>query len=333
MKLNSIGNHYRRLLFPIVFFVIAAILLVAGIFVTLNAKKGYAETTATITNIEHEQLGDSDYYHVFVDYTVGGHAYTNVEINSYDSSYQVGKQITILYNPNNPSEIVGKNPSWLNIVLFVASGVLFVAFALCIVFAIRRGKLTKATKENPTIEERPIGEPQKLYFGLDTHTHVKLRFYIEDENRNLLYEGKMTKYSPLAPYTYVFTDHVNHTETEHKVGHVSNAGTESLTLSQGFTFDGVEMTEYLAANHISMRYGVGSGVSYAVDVYHNDKLIANARSSSPYLHEDEQEAHSIASKFRLNNFFFQIEGQPNYVDVIFLALFKEAQSPRPASLL
>ena len=57
---------------------------------------------------------------------------------------------------------------------------------------------------------------QKLYFSLDQNTHVKLRFYIEDENRNLLYEGKMVKHNLIGPHTYLFIDHVNHKEELHK---------------------------------------------------------------------------------------------------------------------
>lgn len=336
MKLHTLGNNYRRIAILVFLIVMAAILLVVGIIVGKCNKKDYAETTATIVEIIQNGADEDMTYEVYVDYTVDGTPYNHVKINTYESSYKVGKTITILYNPANPAQIVGKTASWLPIVLFIGAGVFAALFVVMIVLTIRAKGKTKELKANPTLEQetdRTIGEPQKLYFAWDTKTPVKQRFYLEDEGRNLLYEGKMTKFNPVGAHTYLFTDHLRHTETEHKVGHVNSAGGEYTTVSQGFTFDDIEMTEYLDANHISVHYGVGQGVSMAFDIYMGDKLIAQAQSSSRYMHEDEQEAHPTASKFRLNQFFYTIDGQPSYADVIFLVLFKEATSPRMSSLL
>ncbi len=338
MKLQTIGNHYRRFLLTVILTVIAAILLVAGILITKNANKGYIETTATIVDITSEQGIDPEdtVYHAYVDYTVDGTEYHHIALNTYDGTYKVGKQVTVMYNPQNPAEIVGKNPSWLPIVLFVAAGVLFVGAIASIVFAVRANKKAKDMAAKPVIsdEGREMGAMQKLYFSWDTKTPVKMRFYIDDENRNLLYEGKMTHFNAVAPHTYLFVDHVNHAETEHKVGHVNEADSGSITVSQGFTFDGVEMNEYLTANHIRVTHGMSNqGIALSFNIYFNDTLIATAESSSRYAHEDDKEAHPHASKLRLNQYFYEIVGQVSYVDVIFLALFRETQAPRLGSLL
>lgn len=335
MELHTLGNRYRRIMITLILGVMTVLLLVVGIVMLSNKKDNYIETTATISEISEVGTGEDLTYEVFVDYTVDGHRYEHVQLNTYEGSYKVGKEITILYDPANPSVIEGKTSGVIIILLFAGAAVCAVIAVVNIVNTIRSIKKKKEIGSAPVISEsgRTIGEPTKMFFAWDTKTHVKLRFYLEDSNRALLYEGKMTKMNPVGANTYVFTDHKRQTETEHKVGHVNSAGSEYTTVSEGFTFDGVEMTEYLDANKIHIQYGKGQGVSISYDIYMGDKLIARAQTTSRYMHEDEQEAHPVASKFQLNQYFYSIEGQRDYADVIFLALFKEALSPRLSSMM
>ena len=337
MKLNQVGNAYRRILWPIILFVIAIICGFGAFLLFKNANKGYLKTEATIVEIKVTPSlnpEEPDEYQTFVDYEVDGVQYTHIDIKTYESSYKVGKVITILYNPNNPAEAIGKLSTFIPILLVSLSGAALVGGVVSIVFIVKSSKKKKALFEKPLItsEGREIGEMQKLYFSLDMKTHVKLRFYIEDEYKNLLYEGKMEKFNLVGAHTYVFTDNINHHEEEHKVGHVNDAQSGDITVSQGFTFDGVEMTEYLDANKISIEYGTEQGgISY--NIYHEGQLVATAVSSSKYVHEEDAKNHPLISKFRLTNYFFQIKGQRSYIDVIFLVLFKEALSPRLSSLM
>ena len=336
MKLNTLGNAYRRITFSVFLFVFAAILLVVALIMTNSSnKEGYVETTATIEEIIPNQIdAETTIYQVFVNYVVDGTPYNHIEINSYDSSYAVGKEITILYDANNPANIVGKTSVFLIILLYALAALSAVGGVITTYLFIRSKSKEKEIKNAPLItsEGREIGEPQKLYFSLDKKTHVKLRFFMEDEFKNVLYEGKMIKHNLVGAHTYLFTDHVKHTETEHKVGHVNTAGSDSMTVSQGFTFDGVEITDYFNANNINVSYNI-SGNGFIINVQHNGQPVAKAITSSQYVHEEDAAEHAIASKFRFNQYFYQIEGQPSYVDVIFLVLFKEALSPRANSLL
>ncbi len=336
MRLSTIGNNYRRVTLTLVLFAVAAIMIAIGVFISMDALKGYNETTATITNIVETGSGDDVTHQVYVNYTVDGVEYTNKEIDAYDSSYAVGKQITILYDPNDPGTIIGKQPLWLFILLFGGGALCLAGGVASIVFALRSMKKARQLSKEPDINDagREIKEVRKMYFALDRNTHVKLRFTIENEDRQLLYEGKMIKHSLFGPHTYLFSDYVRNQEKEHKVGHVNSAETDSFTVSAGFKFDGVEMTEYLDANRIEVKYGVGTkGVAMACDIFYKGNFIAHAESSSPYVHEEDAAEHKVASAFRLNSYFFQIEGQEDYVDVIFLSLFREAISPRLSSLM
>ena len=321
----------------VILFLLSAILIAVGTIMTLNSNKGYEKTDATIVEINTiPGVGEEDdTYEVYVDYTVAGHNYTHVQLNTYDGSYRVGKTVQIMYDPSDPGKIVGTSPLWLIILCFALGAAAFVGGVAAIVNALKTAKRGKDLAKAPLIvsEGREIGEPEKLYFITDPHAHLKLHFTLEDESKHVLYEGLMTKHSPVGPHTYVFTDHVNHRETEHKVGHVNSASSGSYTVSQGFTFDGVEITTYFSANKIRVEHGVSKKVAVSIDIYHEDKLVGSADSSSQYAHDDDSEAHPIASKFRLNQYYYQIEGQKSYADVIFLALFKEALSPRFESMV
>ena len=318
-------------------FVLMIIFTVIAIFTLKNANKGFIETEATITNIVETPSAFPDEpstFQTFVDYFVEGVKYENIEINAYETGYKVGKVITILYNPENPSEAIAKVSAFIPILMIALAGLSLAGGVTAIVLMVRSSKKKKELVEKPVITSlgREIGEMQKLYFSLDMKTHVKLRFYIEDEYKNLLYEGKMEKFNLVGAHTYVFTDHINHHEEQHKVGHVNDAQSGDITVSQGFTFDGVEMTEYLDANKISIEYGTEQGgISY--NIYHEGQLVATAVTSSKYVHEEDAKNHPMISKFRLTNYFFQIKGQRSYIDVIFLVLFNEALSPRLSSLM
>ena len=336
MNLHTIGNRYRRITMIVFLFILAAILVVIGVMVTSKRKTDYVETQATIVELKETGTDEDNMtYDVFVDYTVNGVKYEHVQVDSYSSGYAVGKQITVLYDPSNPAVIVGKTSEFVIILLFAGAAVCAVGGVALIVHTVKSLRKTKNLGANPDITAagREIGEPEKLFFALDPENHVKFRFYLEDADRHLLYEGKMTKLNPVGANTYVFTDHVRHTETEHKVGHVNAAEGQNVTISQGFTFDGVEVTEYLDANKITVRYGKGEGISIGYEIFFGGQLIARAHTASRYMHEDEKEAHPVASRFKLNQYCYEIEGQRDYVDAIFLALFKEALAPRLESMM
>ena len=335
MTLSSIGSGYRRIVFIGFLFVMAALLVVIGVVVTNNSKKEYKEVQATIDEIVADQIGEDTTYEVYVNYVVDGKSYNHIRYGGYDPSYVEGKTITIWYEADHPEVTGTVTPSWLKYVLFAAAALFFVAGIAAIVSMVRSSKSAKNIEKAPLITEegREIGEPKKLYFSLDPKTHVKLHFYIEDENRNVLYEARMTKHGIGVPHTYVFTDNRKHTETTHRVGLVNEADSGGFTVSQGFTFDGVDIGRYLEANGISVSYGVG-GKGFSLSISHNGKHIADAVTSSRRVHEDDAEEHKIESTLmRFNQYYFRVEGQLSYIDVIFLVLFKEANSPRAASLL
>lgn len=335
MTLSSFAGGYRRAFVTIFCFVMTLILCFGGVLITLNSQKEFAQTQATIVEINTDTIGEDTTHEVYVDYEVDGVAYTHVFYGGYQDSFAVGQTITIQYEVGHPEKTGQESPAFLKYLVFAAAAVFLVAGVWTIVIWVRSSKKVKSLQNAPDItdEGREFGEPEKMYFSLDPQTHVKLHFYIDDENKNVLYEARMTKHGVGVPHTYVFTDCRRGTEVEHKIGLVNATEMDGWTVSQGFTFDGVDIARYLEVNHIEVQYSL-EGKGFRLSIFHNGRHIADAVTSSRRVHEEDAAEHKIeASLMRFNHYYFRIEGQCSYIDVIFLVLFKEAISARAESLL
>ena len=118
-------NKKRTLILVIV---IGIALCGLGIYLFFFETKGFLATTATIEQIEETFTGvDSDghdeyRYDVTVSYSVGGKT-LHGKVDTYSSSYKVGKQIRIFYNPENPEVIHGDSRLLGKIFIFVGPAV------------------------------------------------------------------------------------------------------------------------------------------------------------------------------------------------------------------
>ena len=55
---------------------------------------------------------------------------------------------------------------------------------------------------------------------------IKKAFFLDDENGNTVYEGKMTKFSLFGASPFEFVNHINNKTEEHKIG-------KTVTVEQG----------------------------------------------------------------------------------------------------
>ncbi|MBQ4046286.1 MAG: hypothetical protein II627_07515 [Lachnospiraceae bacterium] len=102
---------------------------------------------------------------------------------------------------------------------------------------------------------------------------IKQSFSLEDENGNLIYEGKMTKFSLLGASPYEFVNHISKHKEEHKVGKTvtveedGNALLSLMSKKSYFKYDGKKIWDYLhdlgiridssiAGNKLGMRYDI-----------------------------------------------------------------------------
>ena len=117
---------------------------------------------------------------------------------------------------------------------------------------------------------------------------VKQAFFLEDENGNVVYEGKMTKFSLFGASPFELVNHITNKTEEHKIG-------KTVTIEQGgndlisfmskrsyFKYDDKKIWDYLhdlgirinskpSANKIGMTY----------EVSFEGKPIATIATSSP----------------------------------------------------
>lgn len=124
----------------------------------INYKKNGTEVNATITKIV-VRGSDNDSHDVYVSYEYEGVAYTNKRINTYMSSWEVGKEIKLYvmpYDPSKPKSVVGYKIA--NIVL-TSIGIFYTSvMMILIIITFKKTKesrllLETGTKVSATITE------------------------------------------------------------------------------------------------------------------------------------------------------------------------------------
>ena len=122
--------------------VLAVICLAAGIYLTFFRSQGFVKTTGTIVALREDSTDDSTVYFPTVEYTVDGKTYTG-ELDTGSGSYKVGKTITVLYDPNDPSVV--HDGSGVGIYLLVVSTVMLL---IIIFLTVKQKKSVNKLKES-----------------------------------------------------------------------------------------------------------------------------------------------------------------------------------------
>ena len=109
----------------VVFLIIGIVLFAVGIVMSMNTfnDAGREETTATIIHIETYSTGRNRHWNTYVRYEVDGQLLEG-KLGSYSSSYFVGKEIAILYDINDPSQITAKGTRFI-VLLMPFMGLVF----------------------------------------------------------------------------------------------------------------------------------------------------------------------------------------------------------------
>lgn len=200
---------------------------------------GFVDGTATIISIEEDpdyipdpdNTGDVQYI-VKAKYTVDGKEYT-ATLNSYDPAYKVGDDVAIKYDPNNPEKMTSGFGIGIA-VMIIGAALLAVVIFLTVKKKVSVKKL-KETNGELTYAPSVKGEERELYFLTDVGT-IKGGHHLEDKNRCVLYEAKMTKFSPLSDFAFDFIDHENNKTTKHLVGHAEEMDWNSILIDNNYTF-------------------------------------------------------------------------------------------------
>lgn len=285
------------------------------------------KTTATILSIEKdmESVSDDDSYIVTAGYTVDGKEYTRV-LDSYSPSYKVGGEVEVRYDPNDPNRIT----SGYGIGIY-AMAVGAMILLLIVFLTVKQKKSINQLKESQgEIQYLPSekGEERELYFLTDLGT-AKFGHRIEDKDRRVLYESRMTKFTLLSAYEFEFTDHEKNRTTRHLIGHTEETDWNSILIDnhQTFSLDGTDVWKHLRSMGVTIdaRLGEAEGIMPAYDIRKDGELLAHAENTSQFVYEEDAAQHKVASKIP-NPMFFRVFTEEKNLDLLFVILMAIART-------
>lgn len=111
----------------------------------------------------------------------------------------------------------------------------------------------------------------KTYYFQPEKKALKQGFFLEDENKAIVYEAKMLKQALLGPMEFEFINHITGSRQTHKVGHTITSEQSGMlqffSTKSHFKFDGQKIWDYLhekgiridsnlSGNRIGMTYTV-----------------------------------------------------------------------------
>ena len=106
--------------------ILAAIVLIAGVYMTFFQSRGFVKATASITDVRMDSTGESTIYYPTVEYTVDGKTYTT-ELDTGSGSYRIGQTLSVLYHPDNPT--VAHDGGSIGLCLMIAGTVILAVIA------------------------------------------------------------------------------------------------------------------------------------------------------------------------------------------------------------
>lgn len=312
--------------------IIAVIALAGGIWVTFFRSAGYQKVTATIVSIEQDPnyvpdpnvTGDTKRI-VTVKYTVDGKEYTR-PLDSDAPDYAVGKEIEVQVDSGNPDRVTSS--PFFGIVLMLVGGALLAFIIFLTVKQRSEVKNLKETQGEVTYLPSERGKERVLYFLTDTGT-PKYGHRIEDKDGNVLYEAKMTKFSPVTPYGFDFIDHVRGVTAHHLIGHEEESDWNSLLIDNHYTFtlDGEDIWKHLKQNGITVEshFAQDKVTATAYDVFRDGEYIACFETTSQYPRGDEAAKHKTASKMVVRG-LYRIQTTERHLDLLFVTVLAFARS-------
>ena len=312
--------------------ILAVIALGAGVYFTFFQSKGYEKTEATIVSIENDPdyIPDPDTANdvrriVTVKYTVDGKEYTT-KLDSDAPSYEVGKKVNIMYDPQNPEKITsGKG---IGIYFMIAGAVILL---LLIGLTIKKKLAVKNLKETQgetVYAPSEQGAQRELYFLTDLGT-PKYGHRIEDKDRKVLYEAKMTKFTLAGPFGFDFIDHEHGTTKAHLIGHQEETDWNSFILDNHYTFsfDGEDIWKHLKRSGVKVesRFAQDKVLFPSYTVLRDGAEIGYIEASSQYVHEEDAEEHAVANKMPIQGFYRIFTNEKN-LDLLFVVALAFARS-------
>ena len=151
---------------------------------------------------------------------------------------------------------------------------------------------------------------------------AKQAFYLENENGEVVYEGKMTKFSLLGASPFEFVNHITNKTEEHSVGKTITAEQgglgiiSALSKKSYFKYDGQNIWDYLHDLGIRIDNGIsGTKLGMAYDVTFKGQPLATIANSSPK-----------GKSFITTDLYYDVVCEESDLDLVFLVAFSIAKT-------
>ncbi len=327
----NIENKFARFMRnsgPARFFVPAGIILIVFGILTLGFNTdNFEKTVGTITSVTEVPRTDTDeavQYDVGFRYTVDGREYDGTFPNL-GGKFAVGGDIDVFYDPDNPETTTNGKMSKLFSPILIVLGIAALGFGVFgTVKAFKKSAELDAGPEFPSAAFETFKTAPgvtEVYFRFDGD-HLKPGYVVEDADRKVIFEGKMTKNNPIGARLFEFRNHLTGSTAEHEVGHTVTAtqGNEFFSVKSSFKFDGRDVWDTLHDKGLRLRTDLRSKFPrMTYDAARNGAAFAKIETSSIYIHEDEEAAHAAA--IPAGSMYYRVWTNSNDFDTLFLTVF------------
>lgn len=311
---------------PVRFFLPLGILLIAvGIFLlTLHTDK-YLETVGKVTGVQETvNLENSKVYNIDFTYTAEGKEYAG-RYDETSEEYQIGEEIKVFYNPEDPTQITNSKLGGIIAPIMIGVGVLALAFGI-----FKTLKAYRKSKELDRVAKAPaavFGNFKQAagvteYYCRHDGATLKPGYILEDANRRILFEGKMTKQALIGARVFAFSDHIGGAVTEHEVGHTMTQSYDDngWTANSWFKFDGKNVWDVLHERGIRLQTDMRSKFpNFTYEISKDGEAFAILETSGKYVHEDEAAEHTL--NVPVGRYYYRVWTNSRDFETLFLTIF------------
>ena len=335
----TLENKFARLMRntgPARFFIpVGVILIIFGIILLSFNTAKYVETTGKITSVEklqHEE-GEAQAYEVKAKYTVNGTEYETT-LSNLTGEFKEGDDIKIFYDPMNPEKATNSKISgFIGPVVIVVGAAATVYGIAKTVSAYKKSKELDASVPGggsfPSAEFEGFKQAYgvtEYYFRFDGNS-LKPGYVIEDADRKIVFEGKMTKQALIGSREYEFRNALTGEAVTHEVGHVmtQSYNDEFFSAKSWFKFDGKNVWDVIHERGIRISTNLHSKFPHCIyDIAQNGKPFVRVESCGVYVHEEDEAQHKI--NVPTGSMYYRLWTGSDDFDSVFLTIFAISES-------
>ena len=309
---------------------VGVILIVVGIILLGFKTDNYVETTGEIAEVEKLPAVEDEpqQYDVKIKYTVDGKDYETV-FSNVSGDYKVKDSIKVYYDPEDPNKTTNtKGGSFIGLIMIVAG-------AAALVFGVYSA--VKAFKQSKALDNAVPGGGKfpseqfegfktapgvkEIYFRFDGHA-LKPGYIVEDADRTVLFEGKMTKQALVGARTYEFVNHQKGDTASHEIGHTISQtfNDEFFSAKSWFKFDGKNVWDVIHDLGVRISTNLRSKFPNVIyDIAKNGEPFARVETCSVYVHEEDEAEHALSVP--TGSMYYRIWTASDDIDTLFLTVF------------